>query len=64
VFYFVRGRKDFTGPPVPTDVAPGEEVPVTGLAIQESRQDRTGDIEGKGEKLVNTASPTSEASKY
>ena len=64
VWFFVRGRKDFTGPPVPTDVAPGEEVPVTGLAIQESRQDRTGDIEGKGEKLVNTASPTSEASKY
>lgn len=63
LWYFIRGRKEFTGPPVPTDVAPGEQVPVTGLAVQESRQDRNGDIEGKGEKLVGTHSPISHGSK-
>ncbi|KAJ4369976.1 hypothetical protein N0V83_005740 [Neocucurbitaria cava] len=50
-WYFIRGRKTFTGPPVPTDVAPGEEVPVAGLAVLESRQERNGDVEVKGEKL-------------
>lgn len=61
VWYFVRGRKSFTGPPVPQDVAPGEEVPVAGLAIQESRQERNGDFEGKGEgeKVVHSMSNTS-----
>lgn len=39
-WYFIRGRKDFTGPPVPVDVAPGEEVGVVGI-------ERTMDIEGK-----------------
>jgi amino acid transporter len=38
-WYFIRGRKIFTGPPVPQDVAPGEQVPVTGLAVQSSRED-------------------------
>lgn len=50
-WYFIRGRKNFTGPPVPTDVAPGQEVPVAGLAVLESNQERNGDVEGKGEKL-------------
>ncbi|KAF9732189.1 hypothetical protein PMIN06_009905 [Paraphaeosphaeria minitans] len=31
IWYFIRGRKDFNGPPVPVDVAPGEEVPVVGV---------------------------------
>lgn len=44
VWYFVRGRKVFTGPPVPQDVAPGEEVEVAGLAVKESRQEGTGDL--------------------
>jgi hypothetical protein len=43
-WYFIRGRKDFTGPPVPKDVDPGEAVDVAGLAVVESRQDE----EGKG----------------
>ncbi|PSN67812.1 amino acid permease-like protein [Corynespora cassiicola Philippines] len=47
VWYFIRGRKDFTGPPVPMDVAPGEEVTVAGLAAVESRNDRNGDVEQK-----------------
>jgi amino acid transporter len=38
VWYFIRGRKTFTGPPVPTDVAPGQEVSVAGLAVGDSRQ--------------------------
>jgi amino acid transporter len=37
-WYFIRGRKSFTGPPVPQDVAPGEEVPVAGIAVQNSRE--------------------------
>lgn len=51
VWYFVRGRNDFTGPPVPTDVAPGEEMPVAGLAVMESRQDRNEDMEAKGKQM-------------
>ncbi|KAH7112159.1 amino acid permease-like protein [Dendryphion nanum] len=47
VWYFVRGRKSFTGPPVPQDVAPGEEVTVAGLAAVESRNERNGDVEQK-----------------
>ncbi|KAF2031616.1 amino acid permease-like protein [Setomelanomma holmii] len=50
-WYFIRGRKTFTGPPVPKDVAPGEQVPVTGLAVQESRQEAD-DSNGKFEKDV------------
>lgn len=45
VWYFVRGRKVFTGPPVPKDVAPGEEALVTGLAAVESKVERNGDVE-------------------
>lgn len=55
-WYFVRGRKSFTGPPVPQDVAPGEEIPVAGLAVQESKLERNGDFEGSGEKRVGSAS--------
>lgn len=64
-WYFIHGKKNFKGPPVPQDVAPGEEVPVAGLAIQESRQDKMGDVEGKGEgeKLANRSSPSSEHSR-
>jgi len=54
-WYFIRGRKNFKGPPVPTDVAPGETVPVTGLAPQESRHDANGydgDLDDKSRKLV------------
>ncbi|KAF2878195.1 amino acid permease-like protein [Massariosphaeria phaeospora] len=47
-WYFVRGRKDFTGPPVPTDVRPGEQVEVAGLAVRDSRAERNGDVEGVG----------------
>ncbi|KAF1829571.1 polyamine transporter TPO5 [Decorospora gaudefroyi] len=38
-WYFIRGRKEFSGPPVPTDVDPGEQVGVEGLAVTESRMD-------------------------
>jgi amino acid transporter len=37
-WYFIRGRKDFTGPPVPTDVAPGAEINVAGVALTNSRE--------------------------
>lgn len=50
-WYFIRGRKDFTGPPVPKDVAPGAEVPVTGLAVQNSHEEGVGDVHGKSEKI-------------
>ncbi|KAJ4289544.1 hypothetical protein N0V90_010873 [Kalmusia sp. IMI 367209] len=40
IWYFIRGRKDFTGPPVPQDVAPGEEFGVVGV-------ERPVDVEGK-----------------
>ncbi|KAL5121504.1 hypothetical protein ACEQ8H_000576 [Pleosporales sp. CAS-2024a] len=43
MWYFVRGRKNFTGPPVPHDVAPGEEVAVAGLALQNSQDGGMGD---------------------
>ncbi|EMD87447.1 hypothetical protein COCC4DRAFT_80250 [Bipolaris maydis ATCC 48331] len=49
VWYFIRGRKEFSGPPVPNDVEPGEEGVVAGLAVQDSRQD----VEGMGEKAVD-----------
>lgn len=48
-WYFIRGRKEFSGPPVPNDVEPGEEGVVAGLAVQDSRQD----VEGMGEKAVD-----------
>ncbi|PVH94725.1 amino acid permease-like protein [Periconia macrospinosa] len=44
VWYFVRGRKNFTGPPVPQDVEPGQEVGVEGVKV--------GDVEGDGEALL------------
>jgi amino acid transporter len=47
VWYFVRGRKSFTGPPVPKDVSPGEEITVAGLATVESRAERNEDVEQK-----------------
>jgi amino acid transporter len=31
IWYSIRGRKDFNGPPVPADVAPGEEVEIAGV---------------------------------
>lgn len=49
VWYFIRGRKEFSGPPVPNDVEPGEEGVVAGLAVQDSRHD----VEGMGEKAVD-----------
>jgi amino acid transporter len=45
VWYFIRGRKDFTGPPVPHDVAPGESVVLPGLASMETKHERNGDVE-------------------
>ena len=53
-WYFIRGRKTFTGPPVPQDVAPGEEITVAGLAATESRAERNGDLEGKVVKDTNS----------
>ncbi|KAF2203303.1 amino acid permease-like protein [Delitschia confertaspora ATCC 74209] len=47
VWYFTRGRKDFTGPPVPQDVAPGETTVVPGMVAVESREEN-----GYGEKKV------------
>jgi amino acid transporter len=46
-WYFIRGRKEFNGPPVPHDVAPGEEIVVPGVAVAESKFERNGDIENK-----------------
>jgi amino acid transporter len=43
-WYFIRGRKDFTGPPVPTDVAPGAAIDVAGIALPNSSE---GMSEGK-----------------
>lgn len=54
-WYFVRGRKDFTGPPVPKDVAPGEEIMVPGLATTESKFERNDDVEQK--VLKETSGP-------
>lgn len=51
IWYFISGRKNFTGPPVPQDVAPGEEIAVAGLAVTHSQHDRNGDMEHKGDKL-------------
>ncbi|OAL01987.1 amino acid permease-like protein [Phaeosphaeriaceae sp. SRC1lsM3a] len=50
-WYFIRGRKNFTGPPVPQDVAPGAEIPVTGIAPQSSREEGVDTVTGKAEKL-------------
>ncbi|KAF2660246.1 amino acid permease-like protein [Lophiostoma macrostomum CBS 122681] len=44
-WYFVRGRKDFKGPPVPQDAAPAEQI--TGLAAMDSNAGRNGDVEKK-----------------
>ncbi|KAF2006188.1 polyamine transporter TPO5 [Amniculicola lignicola CBS 123094] len=38
VWYFVNGRKNFTGPPVPQDVAPGEQVLVPGMALDAEKE--------------------------
>lgn len=46
-WYFIRGRRSFTGPPVPQDVAPGEEITVPGVAAVESKYERNGDVEQK-----------------
>ncbi|KAF2800460.1 amino acid permease-like protein [Melanomma pulvis-pyrius CBS 109.77] len=46
-WYFIRGRKVFTGPPVPVDVAPGEQTTLAGLATTDSRLERNGDVEQK-----------------
>ena len=51
IWYLISGRKNFTGPPVPMDVAPGEEIAVAGLAVTDSRYERNGDVEAKGEKM-------------
>jgi amino acid transporter len=44
VWYFIRGRKDFTGPPVPHDVVPGENVVLPGASM-ETKHERNGDVE-------------------
>jgi hypothetical protein len=51
IWYIIYGRKHFTGPPVPQDVAPGEEIAVAGLAVTDSQHERNGDVEHKGEKI-------------
>jgi amino acid permease (GABA permease) len=47
IWYFIRGRKTFTGPPVPADAT--EEV--AGMAVVDSNYERNGDAEQK--VLVN-----------
>jgi len=47
IWYFIRGRKEFNGPPVPQDVEPGEEVVVPGMSVVESNHARNGDVENK-----------------
>ncbi|KAF2182795.1 amino acid permease-like protein [Zopfia rhizophila CBS 207.26] len=44
VWYFVRGRKSFQGPPVPQDVAPGEEIVVSGTAVIDSNYERNMEV--------------------
>ncbi|KAF2016415.1 amino acid permease-like protein [Aaosphaeria arxii CBS 175.79] len=66
IWYVIRGRKSFNGPPVPQDVAPGEEVTVAGLATADSRTERNNDVEQKildekhrphqGDELKSTSS--------
>ncbi|KAF2491774.1 amino acid permease-like protein [Lophium mytilinum] len=46
-WYFIRGRKEFHGPPVPQDVSPGEEILVPGVAVTDSNHERNGDLEHK-----------------
>lgn len=56
VWYFIRGRKDFTGPPVPKDMVEGGEGVVTGLAMKESGNERHEDVEGgMGRKEMGVA---------
>lgn len=43
IWYFIRGRKDFTGPPVPQDVAPGEEFGVVG--VEKTDLERTSPVD-------------------
>lgn len=55
-WYFIRGRKDFVGPPVPQDLAPGEEIGVVGVEkndLEGSSPVRSTDKveKGEGEKL-------------
>lgn len=38
IWYFIRGRKGFNGPPVPQDVEPEEEVVVFGVPVVESNK--------------------------
>ena len=45
IWYFIRGRKGFNGPPVPQDVEPEEEV-VFDMSV-ESNHARNGDVENK-----------------
>ncbi|ORY18029.1 amino acid permease-like protein [Clohesyomyces aquaticus] len=47
VWYFIKGRKSFTGPPVPVDVAPGEQIVVPGMGVIDSKHERNGDMEQK-----------------
>ncbi|KAF2810742.1 amino acid transporter [Mytilinidion resinicola] len=46
-WYFIRGRKEFHGPPVPQDVSPGEEILVPGVAVTDANRERNGDLEHK-----------------
>ncbi|KAJ4348733.1 uncharacterized protein N0V89_010111 [Didymosphaeria variabile] len=50
-WYFVRGRKDFKGPPVPQDVAPGEEVPVVG--VERTDLEGASPVRTDAEKVTN-----------
>jgi amino acid transporter len=58
-WYFIRGRKSFTGPPVPSNVAPGEVSTVPGLSTIESNYERNGDTE---QKVVTEGVPEGKAS--
>ncbi|KAF2269014.1 amino acid permease-like protein [Lojkania enalia] len=49
-WYFIRGRKSFTGPPVPQDVDPAVVVP--GMAAVDSNGER-GDVEGQVEETTD-----------
>ncbi|CAI6328546.1 unnamed protein product [Periconia digitata] len=54
VWYFVRGRKNFTGPPVPQDVEPGQEVGVEGVGVTDVEGAEDNSLHAKkveGEKL-------------
>jgi len=52
IWCFIRGRKEFNGPPVLQDVEPREEVAMPSMSVVESNHARNGDVENETLKHV------------